>query len=346
MTAPDRDHADHARADAKKFPLKWLLMLAMTAVLVYLLVEHMAGGQELLDVVDQANWAIAAGAVALLGFTLSMATLRWLLILRAMGFEVGFLRGLRALLATRPFDVMVPSRANDLLRPLAVRDVVPLMEGSSSVICQRAIDVQSLCVLALVGGLATGFYHWAALAGLALLGAWTALGLLFWKRDWFIGLPLVRRFDDKLRSLARAFVALAQQPVSFAMVSAISLIGWAGVLGIVWTLSQAFAAGLAPLEILALWPLAIFVGMLPLTVAGMGTRDAAFLSLLVLASTAPVDRAAILAVTFGYAIVTTGVPATIGIPFMLKYMHRLPEPDAQASDGPALVEEGGTDGQG
>ena len=313
-------------------PWKWLAMVCTTALVIYLLVSQLAGGEELVQVIQRADWAIAPIALLLQAFTLALATLRWNLILQAMGFFVPYLRAFRVLLATRPFDVMAPSRANDLLRPLGIRDIVPTMQGSGSVLAQRAIDVQSLCMLAVAGGVITGSFKWAALAGVALLGGWSALGLLFWQRRWFLGLPLVERFSGKLESLAVAFVALKDKPTSFLLVSAASVSAWAGALGIVWVLSETFGAGLDPLQILALWPLAIFVGMLPLTVAGMGTRDAAFLSLLALTSQQPVAEAPVLAVTFGYAVVATWVPATLGIPFMLGYMHQLPEARADETD--------------
>ncbi|MBW1880200.1 MAG: flippase-like domain-containing protein, partial [Deltaproteobacteria bacterium] len=112
-------------------------------------------------------------------------------------------------------------------------------------------------------------------------------------------------------------------------VAALSLLAWVGALGLVWGLFLVFSADLAPLSIAALWPLAIFVGMLPLTVAGMGTRDAAFLSLLALTGTTPVDDARVLAVTFGYSVVATVVPAVVGLPLMLRFMRDLPEPPAE-----------------
>lgn len=312
--------------ERKSIPWKWLAMLAVTALIIYLLVSQLAGGEELVEVLRRADWTVALAALGLQAFTLTLATVRWNLILRAMGFVVPYLRAFRVLIATRPLDVMAPSRANDLLRPFGIRDVVPVMQGSGSVLAQRAIDVQSLCVLAIAGGVATGFYQWAAGAAVLLAGAWTALGLLFWQRSWLVQLPFVERFSDKLEALAAAFVALRDKPASFVLVSLVSISAWSGVLGIVWVLSETFGAGLAPLEIVALWPLAIFVGMLPLTVAGMGTRDAAFLSLLALTSEQPIAEAPILAVTFGYAVVTTWVPVLLGIPFMLGYMHNMPQP--------------------
>lgn len=301
-------------------------MVAMTVVVLYVLVRHLAGGRSLLDVLAAGRWEVAPALLVVLAGILCVNALRWNLILRLMGYRVPYGRALRVVLATRSLDLMAPSRANDLLRPLGVRDHVPLVEGSGSVLAQRAIDLQSLCLLAILGGLAARLPFWSAVAA-ALLGlGWGIAALLYWRRQALMRLPVARRSADSMRRLASAFRALARHPSGLAAVVALSLFAWVGALGLVWGLSLAFSAGLSPLSIAALWPLAIFVGMLPLTVAGMGTRDAAFLSMLSATAAVPVDEARIVAVTFGYSVVATVVPAMVGLPLMLRFMRDLPGP--------------------
>ncbi len=315
------------------FPWKWLAMLVTTGLIVYLLVSQLAGGEEFIRVLRRADWLVAALSLVLIVINWSLAAFRWNLILAAMGYAVPFFRSVRVILATRPFDLLAPSRANDLLRPFGVRDLVPVMEASGSVIAQRVIDVQSLCLLAIIGGALAGLWQWAGLAALGLLAGWVALGLLFWRREWFLGLPLIERIGGKLIKLAQAFVALTERKKYLVATSLVSLLAWLIAAGIVYVLGVAFGAELDPLHILALWPLAIFVGMLPLTVAGMGTRDATFVSLLTLVSAHAPNQASVLAATFGYAVVTTGVSALAGMPFMLRYMHKLPESRALDEEG-------------
>ncbi|MBW2257011.1 MAG: flippase-like domain-containing protein, partial [Deltaproteobacteria bacterium] len=276
----------------RRFSWRWLLMLATTGVVLFLLVRHLAGGRPFLDVLVRGRWELVPALLVLLAGMLCVNALRWNLILRLMGYRVPYGRALRVVLATRALDLMAPSRANDLLRPLGIRDYVPLVEGSGSVLAQRAIDVQSLCLLAIAGGVAAGLFEaggvaaglfeWSAVAAALLALGWATVGLMYWRRRVLVRLPVARRFTDSIRRLAEAFRALARRPAGFAAVAALSLLAWVGALGLVWGLSLVFSADLAPLSIAALWPLAIFVGMLPLTVAGMGTRDAAFLSLLAL----------------------------------------------------------------
>jgi ABC-type spermidine/putrescine transport system permease subunit I len=69
---------------------------------------------------------------------------------------------------------------------------------------------------------------------------------------------------------------------------------------------------------MGLWPIAIFAGMLPVTLAGMGTRDGAFVyALRTTDTTGALREESVLVATLGYSLVTTFTVAAIGIPFAL-----------------------------
>ena len=57
--------------------------------------------------------------------------------------------------------------------------------------------------------------------------------------------------------------------------------------------------------------------MLPVTVAGLGTRDAAFVALLTVSYSALVE-ADVVAVTMTYALVTMVLPSLVGTPFLAR----------------------------
>lgn len=305
------------------FSWKWLVMLGLTALILYVLIDRLSGGQEFLDVLRDTDPAIASLAFGMMIFNIGLAAARWTLIVRAMSFPLTVGRAFSVILATRPFDVLVPSRGNDFLRFLGVRDIIPAMEASGSVLAQRVIDVQSICLLGFVGSLVAQAWVWTAILGGGLLGAWAVVLLLFWQLEWFLGLPLINKFEGKFRKLFLAFQALAHKPGHLAAAMLISLLAWFDALAIVWVLSVATGANIEFVHIIAYWPLAIFVGMLPLTVAGMGTRDAAFLALVNAGAAVPVAEANLVAVTIGYSLVANIFPSVVGIPFMLRYMHRI-----------------------
>ena len=70
-----------------------------------------------------------------------------------------------------------------------------------------------------------------------------------------------------------------------------------------------------------LWPVATLIGLIPVTLAGMGTRDATFIYLLG-ARGHTVPPAAVLAATIGYSAISVGVFALVGLPFMVRESAR------------------------
>jgi uncharacterized protein (TIRG00374 family) len=112
-------------------------------------------------------------------------------------------------------------------------------------------------------------------------------------------------------------------PRRVAGVALVSLAVWAGHLAQFWLFAQAL--GTVPfLDNMAFATLAILAGLLPFTMAGIGTRDAAILFLY-----APYLAPAQAAVLGVLATVRYLIPAIAGLPFMGDYLSRQPrEPRA------------------
>jgi uncharacterized protein (TIRG00374 family) len=303
-----------------------------TAIVVWILVRNLAGAQEFADAFANARWEYGAASVGLLFVCQIVAAHRWMLILDALGHPIPFGRAARAMLATWPMALLAPARASDLLRALAIADLCPPLRGAGSVLAEKAIDVQSLCLLAIVGSIAFGVPLVAVLAAGMLVCEWIFVWALVHRRAAIAKLPLLRRKPEKLEQVLVAFTALLQRPARLALVSATSLVSWILATALFQCLLLMFDAEVGIVATLALWPGAIFAGMLPLTLAGMGTRDAAFIYLLRAAGHTPVHEGAVLAATLGYSAVGTWLFAILGIPLAVQFVLRLRRPAGRNED--------------
>ncbi|MGB1274378.1 MAG: lysylphosphatidylglycerol synthase domain-containing protein, partial [Nannocystaceae bacterium] len=153
------------------------------------------------------------------------------------------------------------------------------------------------------------------------IGAWTAIFVLAKGRHWVLKIRLLQPLHSKLTRLLSAFDALLAAPRILLAVVVTSVTAWIFALAILYTLLLVTGAGLDLPTVVSLWPLAVFVGVLPLTLAGMGTRDAAFLYLL-LAVVGEVDRGAVIAATIGYSLIGAWVFGIVGIPFTIRLFLR------------------------
>jgi glycosyltransferase 2 family protein len=295
--------------------LRFALMVFTTAVLMTLLVERVGSG--FLEATRGARLDWVGASVAMAAGGVLLGALRWQIVLEALPYRLGFARALVAVLATWPLALVTPSRANDLLRAVAVRRTVPLPAGTGSVLAEKVVDVSILLGLASAGAALEGLWLSSAAIAMALLVELGCVAALMAHRTRVARLPLLRAHAQKIEDLFLAFDALLAAPARLAAASAVSLVIRGLTLGITFALLRAVDADVDLFDTCALWPVATLVGLVPVTLAGMGTRDATFLYLLSVRGHL-VTRASVLAATMGYSAIAVGLFAIVGLPFMVR----------------------------
>ncbi len=318
--APDQDPAP-AAVTRPRWTWKAIAIPLVTAAIVYLQIRFLAGFDRFADALAGVRWELVAIPIALVTFNVWLSVIRWRLVLAAMGFAVPLGAGLNAVLATWPLALVVPSRGGDVLRAVSIRRFVPIAPGIGSVLAEKLVDIQSLCLLAATGTAIHGLWWWCAGALAAVAAEWVVVLALLRHRDRVVQLPVLRRAADKVHRVLDAFEALLRRPAYFAGVSCVSLVAWLVSIAIVFVLLHMTGADIPWQPVLTLWPLATFVGIVPVTMAGMGTRDAAFLYLLG-AIVPTVDAAPVLLATLGYSLFATWMFGVIGLPFAIREASR------------------------
>lgn len=299
---------------------RWRLAgtLAVTVAVLAVLVRKVAGGTQLVAVASRASpgW-IAIALAAVVACTLVTAQ-RWRLVLAGMGYAVAPGRALFAVMATAPLATVTPTRSNDLLRPLVLRDEVPLDVGGASVVAEKVVDVLVLLALAATGAMLARMWLLASAVTGLLFGIGWALGLLLSRhRSALLRMPVLRRWPERAHRIADALTALRGSPGRLAAVAAASLTIRLLTVAITHALLVSVGSDVRWWQTLEVWPTAILVGLAPVTLGGAGTRDAAFLWLLAAAG-AHVESAGVLAATMGYWVCAFAVPAVVGLPFMVR----------------------------
>ena len=276
-------------------------------------------------------WWLGAGLLTIIPLTLATAA-RFGMLCRT---PIGLWQATRLILSASTLNLVLPSKMGDLAKGLVLtgRHGFDAKLAVALVVMERSLDMASLLawgVLALLWvGRSDPLLMLAALGVAALLAI-----LLVLLSPW----PLAGKLIGLLGRLApgragrwlTGFATEWQEAVRWfwsdrrrvAKVWLVSLAIWGGHLAQFWL----FAQGLAPvpfLDNLAFATLAILAGLLPFTMAGIGTRDAAIL-FLYRPYLAP-GQAAVLGVlaTFRYLL-----PAIAGLPFMGDYLQRKPKGEA------------------
>ena len=252
------------------------------------------------------RWLIAAVAVTLM-FPL-LGALRWRTIVSAMGCAIPFGAALRVTLAAFPLNTFLPSKAGDLVKASFLRKHGGFVPLAGSVLLERLIDVLVLTSLSVIGAVWCGQRVILGLAALCALGAGGGILVLM-----NVGrLPLPGRVKTKAEEIGRAARVTCRHPTAIMLVVLWSVLNWLGTMVESYCLFRAMGVVVPLPTVVAVIPLAIFVGLVPVSLSGIGTRDGA----LVLLLAGMVQAETVLAVGLLYTAVSYWFLGVLGLPFL------------------------------
>lgn len=283
---------------------KQLLLLAVSLVLLFLLGRLVDWGEVWAAARSAAPGPLAM-AVLLTFFFPLLNQLRWMAVLNALDVPMSFGRAFRLTMASWPVGTLTPGKAGEAIKANAIPD---RLLGLGSVVAERVVDVAVLGVFGVVFGLWTGS-GWALLGGCVGIGGAGAvvLGARVTERA-----LRGRKAGEKLRGFLSVAPRLAKRPAAFAACILASALNWFLSMAQLAYLLEAFGSPVPWTAIMAILPAATFVGLLPVTLAGIGTRDGALLFL----SRGMADPAALLASSIIYTFLGYFLLGGMGLPFL------------------------------
>ncbi|MGB3514057.1 MAG: lysylphosphatidylglycerol synthase transmembrane domain-containing protein [Microcoleaceae cyanobacterium] len=234
----------------------------------------------------------------------------------------------RLILAASVLNMILPSKMGDIAKAYFMKQRGHL-EGSLSlslVVFEKACDLLSLllwCVFGLILYPEKDLLFWVMTLGVTL-GLITGLMLLGSRKFAQIFFRLIRaiapqKFHIKINNLELGWIEMHRyfwhDKLQLTKITATSIFIWFGHLLQIWFFILALNASTPFITNLALSPLAILAGLLPLTFAGVGTRDAALILFYQPYFTAPTAAALGLLCTSRYLL-----PAIGGLPFLGQYL--------------------------
>jgi uncharacterized protein (TIRG00374 family) len=274
-----------ATAEAKKRRLfGWGLRLLGPITLVVVLLR-LPRPAELLDLFAAADLRLVAASLALNLVAIHLKVVRWQLILRARGVEYRTRDAWIAFCSSLYLAMLTPGRVGDVLRIQYLRHDVdaPYSEGLASVVFDRICD---LYVLVGFVAVAIANYSSVVVGDLRVLSwsvvAATALGPLV-----FLVPGLAERlFSAAYRKLSRdpgaggltVFLAAMRAQVGRPLFGTVPLSITSFLLGSgqCWLLARGLGIALPYVDVVCLLAVANLLGLLPISMSGVGVREAFF----------------------------------------------------------------------
>ena len=240
--------------------------------------------------------------------------------------QLGLGEATRLILIASVLNMVLPSKIGDIAKAWFMKSAD--MRGGvafSLVIFEKAADMLSLlfwCALGLVFYPRKDAIFWVLTAtviagfilGVLLLGSRSLANFVFAYAGRFAAGKLVS-FETGWREMQNQFWSNRPRML---VVSILSIFIWLLHLLQIWLFVVALRASVPFLANLGLAPLAILIGLLPFSFAGIGTRDAALIVLYRPYFGAPVAAALGLLCTARYLL-----PALAGLPFLHRYVTKV-----------------------
>jgi hypothetical protein len=292
--------------------MRTVLVLLATALILGVLFSRIPVREVASVLVRSRGWLllVALGLTALFPV---LSALRWQRILKLLDHPLGFGTAFSLIMAAWPVGAVTPSKSGDLVKAYYLKDRVPVSLTLGSVLAERALDVLVLLALSAAGAAVFGWTAVLWISGGLLAAGIAGLALLLATGERW---PLPERWREKVARVLRAFHALLAHPASLALVLFYTAANWFLSILQTWVCFQAVRHPVSLSLTAGALPLAIFVGLLPFTLSGMGTRDAAMVALF--ARQAPPEAA--LGVGLLYTLLGYWIPAVAGLPFLRKAM--------------------------
>ena len=294
--------------------LKFIFVISLTILIFYFIFTKI-DFFSVIEVLSHANIFYLFIALLLLVIGVLIIAKRWQTILETMGYNLQYKECFNVVMAALPLTSITPSKFGDIIKAYYLKDKIPASKTVGSVITERMFDVLTLVLFSLIGMTFCEKYKLAGIAFAILVGI-IAIFLLV-RAGFNFRLPIKSSWNEKIQNLILSTKLLTKDnKKAFFFVLSYSILIW--FISIVQTVIFFYALGInVPLLFtMANIPIAIFIGMIPVTLGGMGTRDAAIIFLFSEYAT-PTQ---LLGVGILFSIFRYWLPSLMGIPFMRKVM--------------------------
>jgi uncharacterized membrane protein YbhN (UPF0104 family) len=240
--------------------------------------------------------------------------------LAAANHRLTYGRALRLTLAVWPISSLTPAKSGDLAKAYYLRNDIPVAVTAGALLAERAVDLAVWGALSLAGSLAFRQTAIAVFSAAVLGGILTFIFVLAPRAE---RLPIPAAWRDRLRLLLRSARSIAQRPGLLAVMIGLTLINCATTVLVTAVLFDAVGASVPLAFVTAAILPAMFAGLLPFTLAGMGTRD----SVLIVLFAAYASAAQSLSVGLLYAFFFRWLLSLLGLPFLQQRERAMPTHD-------------------
>jgi uncharacterized protein (TIRG00374 family) len=224
-----------------------------------------------------------------------MKSFKWKLIVSTLNKEISLPDSIRAFLIGFSFSVLTPAKLGDFVRAFYIRDEqCNLGKALSSVVTDRLIDIVTLFSVAFIGMVLFSFVFHREILSVSLLvilavaiaaGIYivTRKDLLTWLLRPFFNIFIPHHHKKTVSEYYHDFFSglsvFFQNKKIFFLVIIIGFLSWLPPIVYAYLLSLSIGISVEPAFFVIVIPIISLLDLLPISISGIGTRDAALIFL-------------------------------------------------------------------
>lgn len=297
--------------------MKNLRFLVVTAVSIGLLwwVFSQLEPTELRVVMSDIQPKFAGVLVLMSVMIIFLTAFRWYGVMLTSDKRIDFGMALKTSAVGNTLNSVLPSKGGDLAKGLLSRQITGWSYGVGAVVAERLVDLTVLGVIGITG------YWWyrytlslvvgGCLIGTGLVGLGVGMGV---EKSGKASKWLPKMLYGIASEVGRVVRGWRVRPRSLLITGLGSVAVWMVNLSVVKLLAMSLGAEVELAALMALTPVVVVVTLLPISLAGLGTREVAFVSLF----GALVSEEAGLVMGLGYGLFTYWLVGLVGLPWFYR----------------------------
>jgi len=303
--------------------MKRFLALVLSVVIMVIIFSRI-DLEQFKKSVTEIELRLLVAAVLLFVPQVLLTAYRWQVMIEKR-VRIGMWESVKLILACNALNILIPSRVGDLSKAYFLKreGKLEIERGTNIVIFEKYIDLASLGIVILTGIFFVREWDEATWMGmvfsLCAIGVFPVLYLIKLDRVMDYAWVERNRFLLKVRHFlvdSQAYLMdIKQNKKELAWIIFLSISLWFLHISQFYVIFLALHSEVSIFHVYRLIPLAILVGLIPLTVAGVGTRDSAIIFFF-----APYEQASRMVAVGIFSSLRYFVPGILGLPFLNHYI--------------------------
>ena len=269
--------------------MKILKFLPIIGIALFIYIIITIGIDKLINAFASADYFYVFLMVLLMIPTLLIQTFKWDYILKRQKINFKFFHVIKLQIISIFYEFVTPARLGSFIKIAYVQEKTHNFgKSSSSVIIDRALDFLTVAFLAFLGSLIliTGEFnviYITIFVFLIFLGGFLILinkkSMKFFARI-FYNLFLPKKFREKAKKSFHDFYESLPSIKTIFVVFLIGIVFWIAIYTQAYFSALAFGVNVPYLKFLTIFPISVIISLVPITVSGLGTREAVLMTLL------------------------------------------------------------------